>query len=118
MHHVQARRYGITLVAVSAILWSTAGLFVRMADLDTWTIVAWRSVFSFLTLGGIALVQNRGDLVRCLAGSGLAGAVTIAVSVVSTISYVLALRLTTVANVMTVSMRPCRSLRPPSRSSG
>ena len=102
MDLVGRRRSGVILVAASAILWSTAGLFVRMADLDAWTIVAWRSVFAFLTLGGIAVAQNRHDLVRSFTGFGLPGLVSIAVSVISTISYVVALRLTTVANVMTV----------------
>ena len=96
------RRSGVILVATSAILWSTAGLFVRMADLDAWTIVAWRSAFAFLTLGGIAIARNGGDIVRSFSGLGLPGLVSIVVSVVSTISYVVALRLTTVANVMTI----------------
>ena len=102
MDLVRRRRSGVLLVAVSAVLWSTAGLFVRMADLDAWTIVAWRSVFSFLTLGGIAVARNRHDLVRSVSGFGLPGLVSIVVTVISTISYVVALRLTTVANVMTV----------------
>ena len=96
------RRHGIMLVAVSAILWSTAGLFVRMAHLDTWTIVFWRSVFSALTLGIVAVTQNRGHLIRSFTGFGIPGAVTIVVAVISTFSYVVALRLTTVANVMTI----------------
>ena len=85
MDPIRRRRSGVILVAVSAILWSTAGLFVRMADLDAWTIVAWRSVFSFLTLGGIAVAQNRHDLVRSFSGFGLPGLVSIVVSVISTI---------------------------------
>ena len=102
MVDAHTRRTGIILVAVSAILWSTAGLFVRMATLDTWTIVGWRSVFSFLTLGVVVVVQKRGDVFRSLAAFGLPEVVTVVVTVVSTISYVVALRLTTVANVMTV----------------
>ena len=97
-----SRRHGIWLVAVSAVLWSTAGLFVRMAHLDTWTIVFWRSVFSALTLGSIAVVRHRGQLVRSFTGFGTPGAVTIVITVISAFSYVVALRLTTVANVMTV----------------
>lgn len=102
MDQATHRRQGILLVAVSAVLWSTAGLFVRMAHLDTWTIVFWRSIFSALTLGLIAVAQNRGHVVRSFTGFGHAGALTIALTAVSTISYVVALRLTTVANVMTV----------------
>ena len=83
-------------------LWSTAGLFVRMADLDTWTLVAWRSVFSFLMLGALVGLQERGRFLRTFGELGLPEAVAVAVTVVSTISYVMALRLTTVAIVMTV----------------
>ena len=39
------RRTGILLVALSAVFWSTAGLFVRMANLDAWSILALRSFF-------------------------------------------------------------------------
>jgi drug/metabolite transporter (DMT)-like permease len=102
MDRLRSRQMGVILVAVSAVLWSTAGLFVRMADLDTWTIVAWRSLFSFLALGGIAVMQNRQQLRRVVMGQGLPGVFAVCVSVVSTISYVLALRLTTVANVMII----------------
>ena len=70
--------------------------------MQDWTIVAWRSLFAFLTLGALAAVQKRGALLRSLAAFGLPEVVTIVVTVVSTISYVMALRLTTVANVMTV----------------
>lgn len=97
-----SRRSGIALVALSAVFWSTAGLFVRMASVDTWTMVAWRSAFAFLVLGGVAVIQRRGKAMRNLAGFGVPEAVGVAVAVVSTISYVTALRLTTVANVMTV----------------
>ena len=96
------RRWGIALVALSAVLWSLAGLFVRMADLDTWTIVAWRSIFSFLTLGSAVLIQNRASPARILGGLGRPAIAAVALSVVATISYVAALRLTIVANVMVI----------------
>lgn len=97
-----SRRTGIMLVALSAVFWSTAGLFVRMAHLDAWTILVWRSVFSVLTLGGIVLVQNRGNTFRAITGIGWPGIVSVAISTISSISYVVSLRLTSVANVMTV----------------
>ena len=102
MDRLRSRQYGIILVAISAVLWSTAGLFVRMADLDTWTIIAWRSMFSFGALGCIAAIQHRGDLIRTITRLGWPGVTSVAVSVVATISYVMALRLTTVANVMII----------------
>lgn len=95
------RRHGIILVAVSAVLWSTAGLFVRMAALDTWTMVAWRSAFAGITIGIVAMIPRRKRPLS-LPRLGVPDLVTIALAVVSSISYILALRLTTVANTMTV----------------
>jgi len=46
------------LVAAAAILWSTAGLLVRLLDPDVWTILAWRSVFAALSLALLVLIQN------------------------------------------------------------
>ena len=97
-----SRQSGIILVAVSAVLWSTAGLFVRMADLDTWTIVGWRSLFSFLTLASVVVFQNSSNIPAAISRIGLPGLFSISISAVSTISYVVSLQLTTVANVMIV----------------
>ncbi|WP_227672511.1 DMT family transporter [Komagataeibacter sp. FXV3] len=102
MDRLHSRTVGVALVALSALLWSTAGLFVRMSHLDTWTIVAWRSFFSFMTLGGFAVVLYRRALGRVILRQGWPGVFTVAVSVVSAICYVMALRMTTVANVMII----------------
>jgi hypothetical protein len=49
------------LVAGAAILWSTAGLVVRLLDLDVWTMLAWRSAFTAFSLALVVIVQNRRD---------------------------------------------------------
>lgn len=97
-----SRTYGILLVTLSAILWSTAGPFVRMAQLESWTLIAWRSLFAFLTLFAVAAYEHRKNLPKALAGMGPPGLVAVAISTVSSISYIFALNLTTVANVMIV----------------
>lgn len=97
-----SRTYGILLVTLSAILWSTAGPFVRMANLESWTLIGWRSLFAFLTLLAVAAYEHRKNLASAVTGMGAPGAVAVAVSVISTIAYVFALNLTTVANVMIV----------------
>lgn len=97
-----SRTYGILLVTISAILWSTAGPLVRMANLESWTLIGWRSIFSFLTLLGVAAYEHRKNLAKAVAGMGPPGVVAVAISILSTISYVFALNLTTVANVMIV----------------
>ncbi len=97
-----SRTYGILLVTMSAILWSTAGPFVRMANLDSWTLIGWRSLFAFLTLLAVAAYEHRKNLPKAFAGMGRPDAFTIAISILSTVCYVFALNLTTVANVMIV----------------
>jgi len=90
------------MVAASAVLWSTAGLFVRLATLDTATLVLWRSLFAALTLGGLAVARGGPGRIRAVRHSGWIGGLFVGTSVVSSTAYVLSLRLTTVANVMTV----------------
>jgi len=96
------RQRGILMVAASAVLWSTAGLFVRMATLDTATLVMWRSLFAAIALGGLAIARRGPAALTGVVRSGPIGALFVGTSVVSSTAYVLSLRLTTVANVMTV----------------
>ncbi|MFA5958561.1 DMT family transporter [Hyphomicrobium sp.] len=97
-----SRTYGILLVILSAIFWSTAGPFVRMANVESWTLIGWRSLFAFLTLAGFAAYEHRTNLIKAVTGMGSSGVVAVTISVLSTISYIFALNLTTVANVMIV----------------
>ena len=97
-----SRTYGILLVTMSAVLWSTAGPFVRMANLPSWTLIGWRSLFAFFTLLAFAAYEHRKNLAGAVAGMGTPGVVSVAISTVSSISYIFALNLTTVANVMIV----------------
>jgi drug/metabolite transporter (DMT)-like permease len=94
--------YGTTLVTGAAVLWSTAGLFVRALDLDVWTILAWRSLFAALSLGLVVLLQRRSRTIQALRAMGRPGLCAIPIAFVSMSSYVIALKLTTVANVMIV----------------
>lgn len=97
-----SRTYGILLVTMSAILWSTAGPFVRMANLESWTLIGWRSLFAFFTLLAVAAYEHRKNLATAVVGMGPPGVASVAISTLSSISYVFALNLTTVANVMIV----------------
>jgi drug/metabolite transporter (DMT)-like permease len=96
------RLFGIFLVVVSAILWSTAGLFVRMADMDIWSILFWRSLFSCAALGLYVLLRNRGAGPSVARSFGWQGAATCLISVLAAIAYIASLQWTSVANVMTV----------------
>ncbi|WP_221795135.1 DMT family transporter [Oceanobacter mangrovi] len=104
---------GLLLVVISTILWSTAGLFVRVADgMEVWLFVVWRSIFTVATMAAYLVLawwlQRRKQ--RSSAGTGgnprlrfgkpeLLSSTAIAVA---SIFYVASLSWTSVANVMTI----------------
>ncbi|MDX7950925.1 DMT family transporter [Lichenihabitans sp. Uapishka_5] len=96
------RTLGFVLVAISAVLWSTAGLFVRMAGLDPWTVLGWRSLASAVFLAAFFAMRSRRRAGAALRRLGWPDLFQIATSLIATIAYVFALELTSVANVMTV----------------
>jgi drug/metabolite transporter (DMT)-like permease len=102
MSWVGSRSYGATLVAAAAVLWSSGGIFVRWLDLDLWTMLAWRSLFAALALAVIVVARHRSGTVAALRRMGRPGVVAIPIALVSMTSFVAALKLTTVANVMIV----------------
>jgi drug/metabolite transporter (DMT)-like permease len=97
-----ARAYGLTLVTSASILWSTAGLFVRLLSLDVWTILAWRSAFAALSLGLVVKARYRRNTLKNIRAIGWPGLAAVPVAALSMGSYVIALKLTTVANVVVV----------------
>ena len=96
------RFWGLALVTGAAVLWSTAGLFVRLLDLDNWTIQAWRSLFGALSLLAIILGQHGRRTPQAFRSIGWVGLAAVPISAISMFTYVAALKLTTVANVMIV----------------
>ncbi|MFI4996297.1 MAG: DMT family transporter [Hyphomicrobiales bacterium] len=102
MVQIGSRAYGLTLVAGAAVLWSTAGFFVRLIELDVWTMLGWRSLFAGLSLLAVTAFQNGRNTPRAFRAIGKVGAIAILLAAVSMGSYVVALKLTSVANVMTV----------------
>ena len=103
MSWVGSRSYGVTLVALAGVLWSTGGLFVRALEaLDLWTMLAWRSLFAALALAVVVLFRHRARTLTALRRMGWPGLVAIPIALVSMTSFVVSVTLTTVANVMIV----------------
>ncbi len=96
------RAYGAALVTSAAVLWSTGGLFVRLLDLDVWTMLAWRSLFAAAALFLVVVFQHGRNTIQAVRAIGWPGLVAIPIAVISMGSYVVALKLTTVANVMII----------------
>ncbi len=101
MGAVHGRAYGITLITIATVLWSTAGLFVRtLGDLDVWTIQAGRAFFGALSLVVVIAIDRRWAAPRAMLGIGRVGWIAVPLSTISMITYISAVKLTTVANVL------------------
>lgn len=94
---------GIVLVAASALIWSSGGLIVRsIRDADSWTIVFWRSLTAAAFLLALIIWERRGRSWAAIAGMGWPGLVVAASFACASISLVVALRLTSVADVLII----------------
>lgn len=93
-----ARRDGIALVAVSTIVWSASGLFVRLLSLDPWAVTAGRAGIGAAVLAAYLLWRSPGALVRMGPGGLRIGLYSAAAVVL----WVPALQYSTVANVLTI----------------
>lgn len=96
------RLIGMMLVAMAAVLFSTGGLIVRSLEYpDPWTILFWRSLSAMAFLLGFMLIRDglRGtaDLFRRMGWPGLLVGFFLAAS---SISFLVALSLTTVARTL------------------
>lgn len=92
---------GATLVAVSAVAFSTAGFFTRMITLDVWTMLFWRGLFGALAI--LVFIVWREGTRTSEAFSLDRPAVLVALgSALSTICFIGALRLTSVAQVTVI----------------
>lgn len=97
------RLAGIALVAGSALLWSTGGLIVRSLETtDSWTIVFWRSLTAALFLFGLVAWQHRGRTLTVFRGMGFSGLGVALCFACASISLIVALNLTTVADVLII----------------
>ncbi len=92
-------RLGLALVLFSTVSWSTAGYFVRLIALDSWTLLFWRGVFGALTALLFAVVQQRGRIVRTFRDLGGPGLWFSLSSGLGMTAYLSSLRLTSVAHV-------------------
>jgi len=88
---------GVMLVVVSAITFSTAGLFSKGVQAAPWDIIFWRGVFS---AGFTALwVWKRGQVRDNFLNMGISGVAVAVVGALGTAAFIAAFKLTTIANV-------------------
>lgn len=90
---------GVLLVLVSSIAFSSAGYFTRLIQLDVWTMLFWRCLFGGLFIALCVVLLHRGRAWAAVRGLGVSGALIALCSAVSTLCFINALRLTSVADV-------------------
>ncbi len=93
---------GVILVALSAVAWSTAGVFAKGVTAEVWSILFWRGLFSagfilvyVLWREGSATAQR----FRQLGGPGWAVAT---IGSIATVAFISAFKFTAIANVVIV----------------
>jgi len=99
MNAASPYRLGLVLVTLSAVLWSTAGYFTRAVPLDASALLFWRGLFGAITSFIFIAFMERGNTLRAFTGIGRAGLVFCVISSAGMISFLYALRLTSVAHV-------------------
>ncbi len=88
---------GVVLVIVSAVTFSTAGLFSKGVEAAPWGIIFWRGVFSaaFTTVW----IWHRGQVWDNFPNMGISGLAVAVVGALGTAAFIAAFKLTTIANV-------------------
>lgn len=88
---------GALLVVVSAIAFSTAGLFTKGVEAGSWEVIFWRGFFAaaFTT----AWTINRGTLRQNFLGMGYSGLAIAVVGALGTAAFISSFKLTAIANV-------------------
>src|SRR5438876_7282900 len=94
---------GPMLVLLSALAFSTAGLFTRLIDVDVWTMLFWRGVFGGLFIAGYVVWRDGGAAFASARRIGVPGLLAAGCSTAATICFVNALRETTVADVLVIN---------------
>jgi len=88
---------GVVLIVISAITFSTAGLFTKGVEAGAWEVIFWRGFFAaaFTTIW----TTNRGTLRQNFLGMGFSGWAVGVVGALGTAAFIPAFKLTTIANV-------------------
>ena len=102
MKHTAAHHIGIVLVAISAIAWSTAGIFTKGITADVWIILFWRGLFSAAFIALYVAWRNPRATWACFGAMGLPGWAVATTGTIATIAYLASFKFTTVTNVVVI----------------
>lgn len=93
--------FGILCILGAALIWSTGGLVAReLSSLGAWTTVFWRSLTALIFLVLFGMATERGGLFVGIARMGWPGLIIACCYTVASIAFVVAVQLTSVAEVL------------------
>ncbi|MEH6442690.1 MAG: DMT family transporter [Oceanospirillaceae bacterium] len=90
---------GIILVTISAIVWSTLGLFAKGIEASVWVILFYRGLFSILILGLYVHKKSEQGITHEFKSLGWPGWLSAIIGAASTICFISAFKYTSIANV-------------------
>ncbi len=94
---ISSRFLGVTLILISAAVFSSAGLFVKGVDADAWSIIFWRGLSAALIT--TLFVIYRRSLRREFSQMGKSGLAAGVVGASGTIAFIPSFKYTSIANV-------------------
>ena len=95
---------GAIYVLAAGLCWSFTGVFLRLApDFDSWQFLTWRSLGTAGAIAIIARVSGHGPVARQLFALGRVGAVVTSAFAVASITFIISMKTTTVANALFLS---------------
>lgn len=91
---------GVVLVCISALVFSTAGIFTKAVEANAWAVIFWRGLgAALLSLGYVALRGGLRDEIARFGGPALLAAV---IGASGTAAFIPAFKLTSVTNVVLI----------------
>ncbi len=93
---------GVWLVLLAALLWSFSGVLIRMLHMDIWSIQLWRSITTFVVFVPILYFVHGPNPWKAIKAVGWIDLLCAALGSVAMFSFVSAVALTTVADVLVV----------------
>ena len=90
---------GILFISISAIVWSTLGLFAKGIDADVWIILFWRGLFAILILGLYAYQKSDKGITQEIKNLGWPGWASAVIGAAATVCFISAFKYTSIANV-------------------
>ncbi len=98
-HFASDYQYGVAVAMLSAIAWSSTGLFIRLIPLDAWTQLFWRGFFGGLTALAFVGYRDGNRILATYRAFTPAGWMFTACNAAGMLTFITALKLTTVAHV-------------------